>query len=474
MSTSRLFVKYFGLLCVMQLSAFLVGCDGNTYEGPGLLPDAEGNSPGGSTPPPDGAVPKSEILVTASVEEGFNPLNVTFNVSSPSGAIERVEWSIGNDTVETTGNASIPYTFVNPGRKTVSVTAFTDDQFSEDYQFKLTINVLPNVNLVVSSFAIDAEVTPGSLETISAIIQNTGTDMFTDDEAQEGISHIDVGYYLSTDDIITVDDIYIGDTSIVIGEFFTCSDLPFGFQSLAPGENYQYDHQLAIKGNVPAGTYFAGAIVDYIDEFHWYTFPRATNTLEFSFPSYTVVPETNEDDNAEEDNARLLTAHQVAVTAPACVDDSFEPDDSSATATPITVGETQAHNFCFDNSDWLQFDASQGSVYKITTFLLDAEADTQLILYDTDGNSILLFHDNVDHKPDAAFFSCPDGDNKFTVDLECGTPINATSEIVWETEVTGTYFIKVRTTACDEDKDLHCSGSPDGVGLDTGYSVTLQ
>ncbi len=107
-------------------------------------------------------------------------------------------------------------------------------------------------------------------------------------------------------------------------------------------------------------------------------------------------------------------------------------------------------------------------MYKITTFLLDAESDTQLILYDTDGSSILLFQDNVD--------------NSQTVDLESGFPLQPASEIVWETQVTGTYFIKVRTTACDEDQNPHCRpdppslpvGSPDGVGLDTGYSISLQ
>ena len=92
--------------------------------------------------------------------------------------------------------------------------------------------------------------------------------------------------------------------------------------------------------------------------------------------------------------------------------------------------------------------------------MLDAEADTQLILFDTDGSSILLFHDNFN--------------NGATVDLESGTPQDPASEIVWEAQVTGTYFIKVRTTACDEDRDNHCSSSPDGVGLNTGYSVTLQ
>jgi hypothetical protein len=181
--------------------------------------------------------------------------------------------------------------------------------------------------------------------------------------------------------------------------------------------------------------------------------------LEFTFPSHVVVPETIEDDNA-----RLLTAHQVLVSAVACVDDVFEADDTSATATPIAVGDTQVHNFCFDNSDWLQFDATQGSVYKITTSALGVEADTQLILYDTDGSSILLFHDNMGNTETLTH----------TVDLESGFPPDPASEIVWEAQVTGTYFIKVRTTACDEDQDPHCAGSPDGVGLETEYSIILQ
>jgi PKD repeat protein len=444
MSTGHLFVKYISLLCVIQLSIFLVSCGGS---------------------------PLSEVTVTATVLEGFTPLNVTFHVGGPSSVIAGVTWDFDDgETAQTTGTSSISHTFVTPGKVTVSATVNTTSALSGDFEFKIPLTVLPNVNLIVSSFAIDTEVTPRGLETVSAIIQNVGTDTFTVEGIDTAIAHIDVGYYLSTDDIITVDDIFIGDTSIFIGDFFTRSDIPFGVQSLAPGENYQYDHQLAVKGNVPAGTYFAGAIVDYIDEFHWYTFPRSTDTLEFTFPSHVVVPETN-----EEDNVRLLPAHQVTVTAPVCVDDPFEPDNSSATATLITVGDTQVHNFCFDNSDWLQFDAAQGNIYKITTFLLDVETDTQLILYDTDGSLILLFHDNMGNTEDVTR----------TVDLESDFPPDPASEIVWEAQVTGTYFIKVRTTACDEDKDPFCEtkdpslapegfGSPDGVGLDTGYSITLQ
>ena len=387
MPDNRLFIKYICLLCVIQLTVFLVGCDGDPYEGPGPLPNA------GGAPPADGG-------------------------SSPS-----------------------------------------------------------NVNLIVSSFAIDTEVTPGDWETVSAIIQNIGTDPL------EGSGHIDIGYYLSTDNVITVDDIYIGDTSVAIGDSFTQSDVSFGFESLSPGENYQYDHQLAVKGNVAPGTYFAGAIVDYIDEYDWYTFPRATDSKEFAFPVHVTVAETN-----ETDNVRLLLAHQVTVNAPVCAEDAFEPDNSSATATPISVGQTHVHNFCRDNSDWLQFDAIQGNVYKISTEVLGLETDTQLILYDRDGSSILLFHDNIGNDDDdetSPPSDCPPRQDNDTVDLECGWPAIPRSEIVWETQATGTYFIKVRTTTCDEDKDKFCEtltfafspegfGSPDGVGLDTEYSVTLQ
>jgi len=334
----------------------------------------------------------------------------------------------------------------------------------------------PDVNLIVSSFAIDTEVTPGSWETVSAIIQNIGTTPL------EGSGHIDIGYFLSTDDVITVDDIYIGDTSVFIGDSFTQNDVVFGFELLSPNENYQYDHQLAVTNNIAPGTYYVGAIVDYIEEYRWYTFPRATDTKEFAFPSHVTVAETD-----ETDNVRLLPAHQVTVANAACADDGFEPDDDSLSATPIALGETQNRNFCRGNADWLQFDAVQGGVYKISTDTLGIEADTQLILYDRDASSILLFHDNIgnDDDDDTAPPDCPRNQNNDTVDLECDWPEFPRSEIVWEAQETGTYFVKVRTTSCDEDLDSFCEtipsqfapegiGSPDGPGLDTEYSITLQ
>ena len=182
--------------------------------------------------------------MTHSVDDGFNPLTVTFDVIGPSSVIDGATWLFdGGDTAETAGTSSITYTFVNPGEITVHVIVIARDESSGNYEFDIPITVLPDVNLIVSSFAIDTELTAGGLETISAIIQNIGSDTLTGEGSGAVIPHIDVGYYLSTDDNISVDDIFIGDTSIFISAFFTGTDVVFGVQSLAPGENYQYDHQ---------------------------------------------------------------------------------------------------------------------------------------------------------------------------------------------------------------------------------------
>ena len=95
------------------------------------------------------------------------------------------------------------------------------------------------------------------------------------------------------------------------------------------------------------------------------------------------------------------------------------------------------------------------------------------------GDNIGNDDDNLTAPP-----NCPPLQDNDTVDLGCDWPVIPRSEIVWETQVTGTYFIKVRTTTCDEDFDSFCEtrpsrgpegfGSPDGVGLDTAYSITLQ
>ncbi len=478
---------------LLPLAIYLAGCDSDA-------------------PPGD---PSAIVSILRSGTEGVVPFTVTFSPEVENTRVFSVTWDFGDGTPLRTSlrTDSISHTYFEPGVYTVTAT-FDADRVSVElsvYEVQLTALLTdpgiggggggggddedPNVNLVITSFAIDSETTPGGFETVSAIIQNIGTGPLGGDEASGLIS---VGYYLSEDDEITVDDILIGDTNILIGTSFSLDDVDFGTQELSPQENYQYDHQLAVKGNVPPGIYFAGAIVDIFDEYDWYDFPRSTDTTEYTSPVHIRVPETDEDDNV-----RLLEALQVTVVNNACVDDIYEGDDTSATATLITVGASQDHNFCHDNADWWAFDAVEGNVYKIATSLLGTEADTQLILYDRDGESILLFHDNVGNgdggSDGLSTYSTPCGE-LYTVDFECGWPIYpdpldpnllviaARSEIVWEAHQTGRYFIKARLTQCDEDKDLHCgrdaltppplnpsstNTSPDGVGLNTEYTFTL-
>lgn len=152
--------------------------------------------------------------------------------------------------------------------------------------------------------------------------------------------------------------------------------------ALGPLETYTCNHQLHMKGNVPQGTYFAGAIVDYIDEYDWYDFPSATDTKEYVFPEFITVTESNEEDNVSP------VLETTAVSGPVCVDDPYEDDDAYAGGTPLTRGDTQEHNLCYDNADWYSFEAVAGEVYQITTAhepVDVSEVDTQLILYEADG-----------------------------------------------------------------------------------------
>ncbi|NRB38764.1 MAG: hypothetical protein HRU20_09905 [Pseudomonadales bacterium] len=353
-----------------------------------------------------------------------------------------------NDDIGTHPSSEIVWEAQFSGTYFIKVRNVSSAGLDTDYRLSLNVSTISQKpNLVVSSFAIDDEVTPGKLETISAIIQNIGSSPL------EGSCMLNVGYYLSTDSTITVDDIYIGDTSIIVGDAFSQGDIGFGFSSLSPMQNYQYVHQLAVKGNIPSGTYYAGAIVDYIDVYEWYVFPRAIDTFEYAFPVFCTV-----DESIETDNVRVISSPLVTVDNSVCVDDGFESDDSSVEATLISDGDMQSHNFCFDNSDWLKFDAVAGIIYKFTAQVAGIEADPQLILYDTDATSLLLFHDNIG--------------NGATTDLASGS--GASAEIVWEAQTSGTYFIKVRTASCDEDLDNNCDTSADGVGLNSEYRISFN
>lgn len=414
-----------------------------------------------------------DIEFSASPLEGFAPLTVTLSTDNPQPGMV---WDFGDDSAPVEDTRRLDHIFEIPGVYTVTLTA--EDASGNVYTASKEITAHASSNLVVSNFAISTTgsvaptttVTPFALNTVSATIQNIGTGSVT------GSGELHVGYYLSRDQNITVDDIYIGDTTIVLGSNLLIPG-QFGVSQLGPQEEYSYNHQLAVKPNIPTGNYYAGAIVDYIDDYSWYDFPSATDTQEYSYPSHITVSETNEKDN-------VSAIIPVTVASTACANDAYEGDNNPANATVLVEAVGQSHNLCFDNSDWFQFTATQGNIYKISVEVVDGtngEVDPQVILYDQNARDILLFHDNID--------------NFETVDLESGwctgdpdstpeTHYCANADIVWQATSSGTYFLKVRTAACDEDKDDYCTDidpaattpntSPDGVGNNTGYTITLR
>ena len=89
-----------------------------------------------------------------------------------------------------------------------------------------------------------------------------------------------------------------------------------------------------------------------------------------------------------------LVGQVVQVRTPAGPD-SYEDDDSSALAAEIAVNAgAQLHSFHdIGDEDWAYFDALSGAVYTISTDNLDPFCDTVLMLYDTDGSTVLASTD---------------------------------------------------------------------------------
>ncbi|WP_322495786.1 M4 family metallopeptidase [Chloroflexus sp.] len=97
--------------------------------------------------------------------------------------------------------------------------------------------------------------------------------------------------------------------------------------------------------------------------------------------------------------------------------DAYEPDNTLATAKPISVGVTQQHNFhAAGDQDWVYFDTVSGIEYTITTSHLGSRTDTVLELYNSSG---ALLASNDDYSGWA-------------------------SRIIWTATANGRFFVKVR------------------------------
>lgn len=123
---------------------------------------------------------------------------------------------------------------------------------------------------------------------------------------------------------------------------------------------------------------------------------------------------------------------EVCVTS----DDSYEDDNTRATAKPLLVGATQVHNFGSPaDEDWLAVDLQSGGAYAFETLLLDTAADTMLELYNANGD-LLAANDDVD--------------------------AGLNSRIMFTSPATGRFYLRVR----------HWNASAGGCG--TSYSVAAK
>jgi len=88
-------------------------------------------------------------------------------------------------------------------------------------------------------------------------------------------------------------------------------------------------------------------------------------------------------------------AQYLVVVCPTSAD-SYEADNSYTNARPISLqGIPQIHNFHIDgDQDWVKFNGVAGITYTLETTNNGGYADTQLMLYDSDGSTVLEYNDD--------------------------------------------------------------------------------
>lgn len=182
-------------------------------------------------------------------------------------------------------------------------------------------------------------------ETISTTttINNIGLAPFT--------QNVSIYYYLSTDNIIDTNDLYLSSSNY--------------YDVLAVNESTNITANITIPLNLSNGTYYIAGIID----------------------PYNYLGDTDTTNNTS-----IAVALEISG---ACVADSYEPDNEYTTATSIGVGQTQIHNFCEDTNtfDWLALSAIAGTSYSFETSVTNG-TDSVIELFDTDGSTSLIYNDD--------------------------------------------------------------------------------
>ncbi|MFH1906978.1 MAG: NBR1-Ig-like domain-containing protein [Chloroflexota bacterium] len=112
---------------------------------------------------------------------------------------------------------------------------------------------------------------------------------------------------------------------------------------------------------------------------------ETVGTLYAQADSAGAIGEPNETDNIYSSGIDVCLA----------TTDAYESDDTAGTASIISLGQTQTHNFDRPGDyDWRKFSAQASRVYELRTYSLDINSDTYLYLYDTDHTTLLASNDD--------------------------------------------------------------------------------
>lgn len=129
------------------------------------------------------------------------------------------------------------------------------------------------------------------------------------------------------------------------------------FAILYPGQSTVLTVTINLPSGVANGNYYIGAIVPYGTEV---TKVNNTAAQPFTLSGGTI-----------------------------CTSDAYEQDNGATAARVLNSGIPKSHNHCEGTSDWLKFSATQGQIYTLSTTQVGSDGWTNIVVYDTDGNTPL-------------------------------------------------------------------------------------
>lgn len=189
-------------------------------------------------------------------------------------------------------------------------------------------------DIAVTSLSTPANLVAGQEYTATGVISNLG-------DAGVIATSVQIVLLPHTNDL--------GDAGSLWGDVY--------LSSLGPGQQWNFSVTFDIPEDMPAGEYYLGAFALY-DE---------SNDSDYSnnFQSYPVN----------------LESYVV------CTNDAYEPDNGAGDSHGIVPGQSRTLNHCDATSDWLSFDAVEGTDYGIT--MVRGSGDSEMGLYGPDGVSLL-------------------------------------------------------------------------------------